>query len=346
MISGSFRVIINTEDLNSVESIGNLTKHRTAPIVVKSNVGYSIYYVPVISGESIAHAYQSFLADLAKKNGLPVGVYSSQYEFIKYADEDIVKEEKLTPPQDNSDARRFEVDVILHDVVADVGGFLYAGEIPVRRTSRVKFGYMVPAVINGKILAQLETQFHVRYSSKVSKGESEESRQKIFNVELSSALYTLSFSMDEDLIAVPSNPGASAADKEKELEKQRPNRVKAAIEALYPVLLGNFGGKRSRFLPHYSIASGIVTVTDFPFMPEPAQTDTYIDDTIARLTKATSLFNGNARAVIINREGLKITQGGGSVKITTANSVEEVIDVLLNLIKEPAQSGGAEGGIH
>lgn len=338
MISGSFRVIINTEDLNSVESIGNLTKHRTAPIVVKDANGYNIYYVPVISGESIAHAYQSFLADLAKKHKLPVGVYSSQYEFIKYADDNVVKEEGLTPPQNNSDARRFEVDVLLHDVVADVGGFLYAGDVPVRRTSRIKFGYMVPAVVNGNILAQLETQFHVRYSSKVSGGNDEESRQKIFNVELSSALYTLSFSMDEDLIAVPSNPGNPVPDKESKLEEESSERVKAAIEALYSVLTGNLGGKRSRFLPHYSIASGIVTVTDFPFMPEPAQADTYIDDTIERLGKAASIFNGKASAIIINSEGLKVTQGSssGNVNVTTVKSVEDIIDSLIKIFSQRA----------
>ncbi|MFP3234617.1 MAG: type I-A CRISPR-associated protein Cas7/Csa2 [Sulfolobaceae archaeon] len=314
MISGSFRFLINTESLNGVETVGNLSRHRTAPVVLKTSVGYLVRYVPAISGESLAHAYQVALVDLAKKENLPVGVFSSRYDFIKFSTDEVLKEEKIEPPKEADNARKFEVDVMLHDVVADVGGFMYAGNPPVRRTSRVKFGYMIPALIGDDIPAQLEAQFHVRSS---------QSGQMIYNVEVSSALYVMSFSLDEDLIAVPSTEGEKV-EGEEELEKQRDLRVKVTIQALYSVLTGNFGGKKSRFLPSMKLMSGVVTVTDFPFVPEPGHSNDYVKTTMQRLSKAQGIFNGKGKAYVINNEGVE--EGEGAVKVS---NVEELVEKLM-----------------
>ncbi|AAK41675.1 type I-A CRISPR-associated protein Cas7/Csa2 [Saccharolobus solfataricus] len=315
MISGSVRFLVNLESLNGVESIGNLTKHRTAPVVLKTSTGYLVRYVPVISGEALAHAYQASLVDIAKKEGLPVGSLSSQYEFIKFSTDEALKIEGIKEPKDYNDARRFEVEVMLKDVIADVGGFMYAGGAPVRRTSRIKLGYMIPALRGDEIPAQLEAQFHVRFSNKPVSGS-----QAIFNVEVSSALYTFSFELDEDLIAVPSTFGEKVKGEE-ELERQKAKRVKSAIKALYSLLSGNFGGKRSRFLPSMKLMSLVVTKTDFPFMPEPAHDDDYIKTTIMRLGKAKGVLNGNlAKAYVINNEGIEVGEG-----VTVLSTVEDLV---------------------
>jgi len=323
MISGSVRFLVNLESLNGVESIGNLTKHRTAPIVVKASSGeYLIRYVPVISGETLAHAYQATLVDISKSMKLPVSSFSSQYEFIKFSTDEVLKEENITPPKDSNDARRFEVEVMLKDVVADVGGFMYAGKAPVRRTSRIKFGYMIPALQGEEIPAQLEAQFHVRFSNKA------EERQAIFNVEVSSALYVLSFELDEDLIAVPSTVGEKHKDEAK-LESEKQDRVEAGIKALYSILSGNFGGKRSRFLPSMKLMSLVVTRTDFPFIPEPAHENNYVEVTVGRMEKAKNIFNGKtAEAYVINNEGLKVPTNAKVV-----STVEDLIDELVKKVK-------------
>ena len=359
MISGSARFLINVEDLNSVESVGNLTKHRTAPVVVKTPGGYEIRYVPVISGEALAHAYQVALVDIAKreKKGLPVGKYSSQYEFTKFSSEEIVKDEGIEPPkppkknektaviQMEAEMRRFEVDVLLKDVVADIGGFMYAGNPPVRRTSRIKFGYMIPALKGGEIPAQLEPQFHTRSSNRPSIGnEQEEKRQAIYNVEVSSALYVMSFELDEDLIAEPSatiedmsrlneDVKKDLETKEKQLKNSKKDRVEVAIKALYSVLSGNFGGKRSRFLPSMQLKSLVVTYTDFPFISEPAHDDNYIELTIKRMEKAKSIFNGQiAEVYVINNEGINVPS---NVKVLS--TVEELIDELWKSVMNKLQ---------
>jgi len=356
MISGSARFLINVEALNSVESVGNLTKHRTAPVVVKTSEGYEIRYVPVISGEALAHAYQVALVDIAKKEGLPVGKYSSHYEFIKFTSDDIVRDEGIEPPKSpkenkkekneemitlkiEAEMRRFEVDVLLKDIVADVGGFMYAGNPPVRRTSRIKFGYMIPA-LKSEIPAQLEPQFHTRSSNRPSKeSEQEERRQAIYNVEVSSALYIMSFELDEDLIAEPStvieeieklDKGTieELRKKEEQLKNSKKDRVKAAIKALYYILSGNFGGKRSRFLPSMQLMSLVVTYTDFPFIPEPAHKDEYINRTIERMEKAKNIFNGQiAEAYVINNEGISVPSNAKVV-----STVEDLIKELLNSV--------------
>ena len=323
MISGSVRFLVNLESLNGVESIGNLTKHRTAPVVVKASSGeYMIRYVPVVSGEALAHAYQSTLVDIAKTMKLPVGLFSSQYEFTKFSTDEILKVENVYPPKDYNDARRFEVDVMLKDVVADIGGFMYAGRAPVRRTSRIKFGYMIPALKDEEVPAQLEAQFHVRFSNKPQGG------QAVFNVEVSSALYVLSFELDDDLIAVPSTVGERSKYEEK-LEESRQARVEAGIKALYSILTGNFGGKRSRFLPSMKLMSLVVTHTDFPFIPEPAHADNYVGVTVNRMEKARRIFNGKVSdAYVVNNEGLKVPS---TAKVVS--TAEDLIDELAGKIK-------------
>ena len=51
------RVLINVEALNMTESVGNYVKHRRVPVILSSG-GYVAFFVPAISGESIAHGFQ------------------------------------------------------------------------------------------------------------------------------------------------------------------------------------------------------------------------------------------------------------------------------------------------
>lgn len=216
----------------------------------------------------MAHAYQTFLAELAVKESLPVSKKTREGELTKFADDDFVKAEDVTPPKDEGDMRRFEVDVMLKDVVADVGGFLYAGSRPVRRSSRISIGYMIPVLQGDEVPAQLEAQFHVRYAV-----TSPKEKQAIYNVEIASALYTLSFLLDDENVAVPSSPGQKVK-REEELEGQSEKRREVALKALYNILSGDFGGKRSRFLPSAELKSAVVVRTDFPFVPEPGTATT------------------------------------------------------------------------
>jgi CRISPR-associated autoregulator, Csa2 family len=75
-------VAIGVEALNMTESVGNYVKHRRVPVMLREDDGvYSVYFVPAISGESIAHALQALLAEecieSGSKRGIPLQYASS-----------------------------------------------------------------------------------------------------------------------------------------------------------------------------------------------------------------------------------------------------------------------------
>ncbi len=273
-ISVSARILLNAEALNMVESIGNFVRHRRAPIVVKTESGYILRYVPVISGESLAHAYQEVLAKIAVETGLPVCPLCREGIFIKHSDDEIMKKEPWYNKK--MSGHELEKNIIRGCVVEDVGGFLYAGKPPVRRTSRFYAGYAVPAM-DAITQSAVEAQFHVRYDPRT--GE-----HSIYNVEVGSALYAMSFALDVDGIGYTSHEKRELAVSNDE----RVKRVEAAIKALSVMLLSNlFGAKRTRFNPSWRIISIAASVTHpVPLTVQPPHTPSYIAETLGVFEKA------------------------------------------------------------
>ncbi|MEZ0248721.1 MAG: type I-A CRISPR-associated protein Cas7/Csa2 [Thermoproteus sp.] len=284
-LSFSARVILDAEALNMAESAGNYTRHRRAPLVVKTaDGGYVVRYVPAISGESIAHGYQAVLAELALKDGLPVCRLCARGEFVKHAAkelfageqwEDALKDAKTAK---NEEARHnVEKAVVEHCVVEDVGGFLYTDAL-VRRTAKAWFGYALPSRAFYQAAA-LEPQLHTRVSAKVEK-KSEEgqgvSGQMLYYVETGSAVYALSGLLDICGIGCTTMVRRECVD-------DAVRRRKLAVEAL-AVLLGNmwFGAKRSRFLPGWELESAVFALSKKPFMVTSAHVADYIEDTVGR----------------------------------------------------------------
>ncbi|MEN3053083.1 MAG: type I-A CRISPR-associated protein Cas7/Csa2 [Candidatus Methanosuratincola petrocarbonis] len=284
-LSTSFRLLVNVESLNGIESIGNLSRHRTVPIVVSETGGYTIRYVPAVSGEAIGHAYQELLVRRAKELGLPVGIYSSRGEFIKFTDDKFLEEEGVKPPKETGNLRKTESQIMLKDLVCDIGGFLYAGEKPIKRTSRFQIGYMIPALEEVNASA-LEAQFHVRHSiSEMKKGTLGETRAQIpYNVEVGSAVYTFTFNLDIDGISKVSVAFGDPAEEEKELESQRNARVKAALMAFVDLVSTmGFGAKRSRFLPTIEPLGAVACISySGPFIVSPGNSRWFIGDTARR----------------------------------------------------------------
>ncbi|MEM4842002.1 MAG: DevR family CRISPR-associated autoregulator [Acidilobaceae archaeon] len=224
-LSLSGRFLVNVEALNMVESVGNVTKHRRAPIVTYSEGKYNVVYVPVVSGEAIAYHYQRLLTQIAESMGLKVTDLDKQGYYLKYSDDDIIKnwypeiDKKVIDSKNPCDIEKAFIEA---SVVADVGGFLYMkkgegdkkrskeseskadkdetpplseskadkDETPplIKRTSRIRFSYLVPsldAVASGA--AVLYPQLHVRYAPLPLQRV-----QALYYVESGSALYTLS----------------------------------------------------------------------------------------------------------------------------------------------------------
>ena len=326
-LSLTARILINAEALNMAESVGNYTRHRKAPVVVPSESNYSIIYVPAVSGESLAHAYQTLLAHIASQKELPVTEMDLQGFFMKFSSEDIIKKYykeliKALKAKDEAEAldmlkkiqpAEVERAILKTSVVADVGGFLYTGKterkkkkaegkgeeeikISVKRTSAIRFAYLIPALdalITGG--ASISPQLHVRYAPKPEEGV-----QSLFYVESGSALYTLTAQL------VISDIGKVSLDpriRDEELEKQRASRIEAAIDALTVLVEGVlFGAKRTRYMPQWDVRSILVAYSRGPveYNVTPGLFNDYM---VKSYERAVALTKSLGNSLIINMYG-------------------------------------------
>ncbi|NON61640.1 type I-A CRISPR-associated protein Cas7/Csa2 [Acidianus sp. RZ1] len=294
------RVWLQAEAANMVESVGNYVKHRRAPIIVKSEEGdYVTYFVPTISGESVAHVYQTILAKKAEGAKEPVCSLCKRGIFLKSTNKDVIKDAiSFEPPEAKgkkadtiSIADQIEEAVIKGCTVEDVGGFLYAGNPNVKRTSNFYTGYMVPVK---EVLSSvsIDPQLQSRYAlgtKFVGAGESNASGQMIYYVEVSSALFTFAFDLDTSLIGKRTfnvSSYGSPVIKDQDIKE----RSKASLDALKELLLEfPVGAKRTRFDPvdktWESIA--IATSDDVWTLPSPFSSD-YIERAKAKISKVSN----------------------------------------------------------
>jgi len=290
-LSLSVRVIVNAEALNMAEAVGNYTRHRKAPIVVVTEEGYSVVYVPAVSGESLAHGYQLLLAQFAKDRKLPVTKMDESGYFLKFSDDNVLKwyEEDLKKigytldKFKNASVGDIEKIILKVSTVADIGGFLYTTK-QVKRTSSIRFSYMLPALdAIDKGGVALTPQLHTRYAPP----ELAEA-QKLFYLESGSALYTFT----AELIASDISKLYYSEEEDPELKEQRVERVKLAVDTLAALVDGMlFGARRSRYQPLWNIRSVIVGLSKGPveFVVNPGLTRDFIKKTYERavaLTKA------------------------------------------------------------
>ncbi|ABM80501.1 type I-A CRISPR-associated protein Cas7/Csa2 [Hyperthermus butylicus] len=323
----SARILVNLEALNMAESVGNVVRHRRAPVVLRTDNGFVLRYVPVISGESLAHHYQKLLADIAIQRGLPVCSACSQGVFLKHANDDVFKKYDGIDGAKNkfktgTDAEEY---VVKNCVVEDVGGFLYTDKT-VKRTSRFRVGYMVPALDALEAgAAATEAQFHVRYSPGAKQEE-----QAIYYVEIGSAVYVFSFALDASGVGARSmeNEGASSRNEYILSLEDRLKRVEAAFDALAALLGGMaWGAKTSRFQPHWKILSLVASVSQpLPFNVSPGHDKNYARETVERACAMTSVVKGfKASIVYYNGEGLMEPEGCNNVSVEKVGSYLEAI---------------------
>lgn len=295
-LSLSTRVLVNVEALNMAEAVGNYTRHRKAPVVFSTGTDYSVVYTPAVSGEALAHGYQQLLAQIAKNRGLPVTKLDEQGYLLKFSSTDILDNwypelsafagggtsvSKWASASSTS-LEELEKAFLKVSVVADVGGFLLAERL-LRRTSAIRFSYMVPtleALASGGV--SLTPQLHVRYAPP----EIQSKEQAIIYVESGSALYTFT----AELVASDIGRLYYSQRSDADLDKQRLSRVNAAVDALIALVDGLlFGAKRSRYMPLWKTKSLLVTVSSGPveFIPTPGLTKSYVKETYERAVALT-----------------------------------------------------------
>lgn len=304
-LSLASRFVANIEALNAVESIGNVTKHRRAPVIIfdEKDNRYTIKYVPAISGESIGHAYQVNVVEFAKAiygGNPPVCKWCARGEFLKemrmeYAIEEAKKVIDNKKFSDEDKKHEFEKAVVKNCLVEDIGGFLSAEDFPVKRTSAFQVGYVVPT--RDSISATvIDTQFQVRHAPVIAGGKAEEKSQEgrkevaaqmLYYVEVASALYGIHFNLDIDAI------GKTRLVKVEEVvnSEDKKKRILAAIGGLALTILGQFGAKRSRFNPISEIKSLTISLCEnFMFCVTPPHDTKYLTSTVERAKSFSNLL--------------------------------------------------------
>ncbi len=254
------RIWLQAEAANMVESVGNYVKHRRVPVVIRDGGKYVTFFVPSISGESVAHTYQTLLAEELKKQQVKVCSYCEKGIFLKSTRGDLYKEvTKSEPPRLGEKAKAAElmaaVDAIESNIVKscgveDVGGFLYAENPNVKRTSNFLTGYMVP-VKEVLSAVSIEPQLHSRYAlgTKFVAPEEGAAGQMIYYVEVSSAVFSFAFDLDTKYI------GKYTFHIEKYgtpiiSQDEITRRAGASLDALGRLLIEfPVGAKRTRFNP-------------------------------------------------------------------------------------------------
>ncbi len=323
-VSLSARIRLDVEALNMSESIGNYVRRRRAPVIVEAEDGYRIEYVPAISGESLAHAYQVNLAKLADELGLPVCEWCRKGVLVKHADDKYfhgIKPAEKKPEE-------IEEHVVKNCVVEDVGGFLYPKKT-VKRTSRITFGYMVPIREALRAVA-VEPEFHVRYEPEAKE------MQAIYNVEVATAIYGLKAELDVDGI------GKSALGEAKYIvgKEERIKRIEAAIKAL-TVTLGNmgFGAKKARFFPaDWEMLNAVAVISHpIPFTASSPRLENYVEQTLHRAQSMLKHLSKGSTSILQNISigimGVKPTVEPQKIKVEILENFEELMTWVLTEIK-------------
>jgi CRISPR-associated protein Csa2 len=328
-VSFGFRFRVNVEAMNMVESVGNYSRHRVAPIIRRfiedGKVKYEVQFLPVVSGQSVANAYMRALTDLAVSRNIPVCDMCRSY-----------MELGGFPKRPNE---LKDVAVRIQEcVVEDITGFMAAppgGGQAVRRTSRIQFSYLIPDADSVRHVSPMP-QFHVRYGKE---------EQMIFNVESGSAIYTLITNIDVD--------GIGRIDSGKIVVNNRKDRIILAIEALALMINGSYvGAKKSRYFPQMEPLGAVAVVSHpYPFVVSPPKVRQdsngtlvpwYLEDTVARALRFKQMFNATVKIFYLDNEFNWMPQSDEAKKIIErVNDVNSLIDKVKNEVLKQTKDGTA-----
>jgi len=346
-LSVSARILVNVEALNMAETVGNVSRHRRAPVIVESGASYSLVYVPAVSGESLAYSYQTLLAQVADSVGLPVTEMDRRGFFLKFSDNNVINAvyKEVSDVVGLNDPCEVEKKLLKASCVADVAGFLYTDKL-VKRTSRVRFGYMVPAVdALSKGAATTYPQLHVRYAP-LELLKAQPRAQPIYYVESGSSLYTFTASLAVSDIGELEY----CQDVDKDLKEQKLKRVEAAAKALIGLVDGlMLGAKRSRYKPVWEVRSLMASVSKgpIPFEVSPGSHAGYILETSKRAEVIQKLTGVRIELYAFDREGVaKSGTNLGNVKFfdTHSEALAEAIRMALELVSKELEETGKGAG--
>ena len=336
-VSVGVRFEANVEALNMVEGVGNYTKHRRVPYIVRDDEGYKTVYVPALSGESLAHAYQVFLvgeADSVYSGEPPVCEECRRGEFFKSMNKEHLASKGLVLNKKSKvEAKTIEGTIVERCLVEDIGGFLYAENPPVRRSSAFQVSYALP-IKPAALSSVVEPQLHARHAHEIQTREERRaagvegaSEQMIYYVETGTALYGFVFNLDLDAIGVSGLTGKPIVGEE-EVKRRR----LVAMRALMRMLSSQqFGAKLSRFFPVGGVVGVAVVVAEKPFTLSSPIYAGYIGSTAERAKVVRDTFEEDIRLYVHDETEDRVS---GYEFLEEKGSVEEAVAAAIGLLRE------------
>jgi len=366
-VSIGLRFEAQVEAMNMVETVGNYARHRKVPYIIynEEEGRYRVVYVPAISGESIAHAYQYLLAQEAKNHNLKVCedclkgelfktmdlrfkrdiLLSGQsknnelqskinkiHEFLrilievkKGRDKMIRNLKKEIPNIDKLVVKYVEEKIVENCVVEDIGGFLVAEDVPTKRTSVFQVSYAIP--VKSAIYGSiLEPQLHARQS--LTPGGKEETEKASEQMIFYVEVGTAVYGLIFNINL--DRIGVSSLEPGKKIvdESERKKRMEVAIKALIRMISSQqFGAKLSRFFPNAKIKTLFVAISEKPFVVSSPLEDNFMEETLRRVKALKDVFNEEIRLMAYSNE-LEIPEG-----VERFETPEEVLKNVLEAVK-------------
>ena len=332
------RVLLNVEALNMTESVGNYVKHRRVPVILPSN-GYTVYFVPAISGESIAHGFQETLAKMAKRNGLNVCKLCEKGIFLKSTNVNVLsdaflkdrslnqwlnfdsstwenlinikkKKEKNRTIEEKNLLQKFEskdlpnaleTAIIRDCIVEDVGGFMYAE----KKLDAFSLGGVkrTSNFYTGYMIPVKEalenTVIEPQLHSRYALGTSFVQEQGQMIYYVELSSAVYTFSFDLDTRYIGKTT-FSYGYVGNEVVDDRIERIKVTLDAVKRFLIEfTFGAKKTRFLPVIEWESLVMAISDDIWTVPCSSTKKYIENAEKKKKKV----NYNTELFVYPKDG-------------------------------------------
>ncbi|WP_206204160.1 type I-A CRISPR-associated protein Cas7/Csa2 [Thermococcus sp. 18S1] len=264
-ISG--RVRLNAHSLNAQGGGGsNYVEVTKAKVTVKTDEGWAVVEVPVITGNMVKHWHFVGFVDHFRRTPFKNNLTERA---LRYNGTRFGQGETKAKKADGTEAElKNEGDIITNFADADVHGFL-APKTGVRRVSLVKTSFIVPTEdfikeVEGERLinAIKHNRVDVNEKGAIGSGSSEEgTAQMIFSREYATGVYGFSIVLDLGLVGVPQSNTAGGSVIS---DNERRERIKSALLALVPMLSGYIGANLARSFPLMKVEEFIAVASEEP----------------------------------------------------------------------------------
>jgi len=316
-ITFAVKVQLNVHDLNNEAIAGNVTDIRIMEFLDENGKRIE---APAVSGRMLKHWHCEIMRHLIVNGtytSIPLCAGCKIGEPIRPA---VFSDGKLQQikPQSLEDEETF----VKNCAICDIHGYLIAqeagGRIPLRRSSRALFSWLMPVLdLDNDNIAQKQV-VHSRVSQQETIAEGKGAAQMIFYKSYASGIYAFVSAFDVDRVGLVelnlNKDNSYVVD-----DNERKNRIKVAIEAYRLMISGQIGASLSHALPHQRPVEILVAYSEtgpLPFSVSPMYSD-FLIKTKGLMPRGTTFLYWGSES---------------PSEVTKKNTIDEIFQELLSKV--------------